>query len=879
MLLIPYSLYSQTISGKIENSDGEKILFANVVIKDSVNTEQIKEFAIARNGQYAISLLGKYRKIIIQVTASKYINEYFEIDNPADGQSYVHDFILIKDQNVQLKEVVVTARARPFVVKDDTVKYNVAAYKDGSERKIEDIIKKLPGIQVNERTGEITYKGKTVETVKLEGDDLFGANYGIGTKNINVNMVEQVQAIENYSDNPLLKGIESGDKVALNLKLKKDKIDFSGNMDFGSGVSEGGKAMCDASANILGISKKYKSFGTLSYNNIGKNYSPFDYFSYTPGIEQIKEADLLAKKMIPETFFSNQLDDRRANLNNAWFGNYNNLFKIGNRLSIKTNLFYLDDRIISNQLFVNNNLINNLQILTSDEYHFVKKPYQYRGDLEIKYNSSKNSLVEYKLRVSRESINTSTDVLQNGKTNYQTELQTKDLKFRQSLLFTQRVSEKKALQILVSYSSNDIPQNYFLHPSIYDPLVYNTDHQYSNFRKNLVSVQSVFLGSTLKTKYAFTIGSNNEINPFQSKLTCSNNGMANVIADFSNDFTYKKHTLYNLGNYDFTFGQWKITPSYSLSYLQQDLFNNLAIKDAKSEKVIFEPALSLKYRLTDKSGILGKASYSQKPFSEEYFFNRPVYISSRSTLNNVPGLQLQKIVSYGIFYLISNLYKQFQFSVGIIYNKSSGNYFSNIYIRDSNTQIEYFYLPKANGNLNTNFLIEKYIPVFESTIRLKSGYSISNYKNIVNNSELRNNNNHFFYSELFMKTAFDIKMNFENAFSYKKSESQSESSGSFANATVNNNFGVIVKPNKSWFVLLSSDYFLPSTNKANQGYLFLDATIRFMPKSKIFEVNFIAKNILNNINFMQIETSDYSINGFQSNLIPRYLMASIFYGF
>jgi hypothetical protein len=79
----------------------------------------------------------------------------------------------------------------------------------------------LPGIEVNDKTGEITYKGKPIETVNLEGDNLFGFNYAIGTKNINVDMVEEVQVIENFSANPLLKGIDSNDKVALNLKLKR----------------------------------------------------------------------------------------------------------------------------------------------------------------------------------------------------------------------------------------------------------------------------------------------------------------------------------------------------------------------------------------------------------------------------------------------------------------------------------------------------------------------------------------------------------------------------------------------------------------------------------------------------------------------------------
>ena len=87
----------------------------------------------------------------------------------------------------------------------DTTSFNVSAYKDGTERKIQDIIKKLPGVQLNEKTGEIKYKGNSIETVTLDGDDLFGYDYTIGTKNINVDMVDKVQAIENYTKKSTLK--------------------------------------------------------------------------------------------------------------------------------------------------------------------------------------------------------------------------------------------------------------------------------------------------------------------------------------------------------------------------------------------------------------------------------------------------------------------------------------------------------------------------------------------------------------------------------------------------------------------------------------------------------------------------------------------------
>jgi len=879
LLLAPVLSVSQAITGKIQNSEGEKIAIANVLIKDSAGSEQIRQFVIARNGEYSITLKGFYQKVIIEVTAGKYLKEIFQIDNPFEKQSYTCNFILQKDRSVQLKEVIVTAKTKPFSITGDTVKYNVAGYCDGSERKLEDILKKLPGIQVNEKTGEVTYKGRSIETVKLEGDDLFGSGYVIGTRNINADMIEQVQAIENYSANPLLKGIENSDKVALNLQLKRKKTDFSGNADFGTGVSDAGNAVFNVASNVLGISKKYKAYGTLSFNNVGVNNSPFDYFSYNPGVEEMRETALFAKIVIPETYFSSGLDDKRANTNRALFGNYNNIFKIGNRVSVKTSLYYLHDRITSEQLFQNSNFINNRQILTSDNSSVIKTPSHYRGDAEIKFNSSRKSLVEYKLKLGREDIVTAGNIVQNNLTNHLVKLGTENFNLRQALQFTQKIADKKAFQVLVNQSVSNSPQNYFLNPSVFDPLIYTSDNQFSNFKKNIVGIQSVFLGSTQNTKYSFSIGTRFEKNTFHSKLISKNESSGSVNDGLHNDLTYINQTFYHTGAYNISFAKWRFLPSYSVSHLQQELDSSLGIKNIRQGNFILEPSFSINYTLNNFSAIRVTAAYTEQPFSEEYIFSKPVYISNRTSIKNKPGVQLRKITTYTVYYLVNNLYKQFQMNVAISYNKNGGNYFSDINIQENSTQIKYFYLPGNNENINASFLIEKYVPSLESTIRCKSNYAVSNYKNVVNMSGLRHNKGDLISSEFFIKTAFDIKINFENVIRYSKNMSKSENSQSFASETINNNFKIIIKHRINWLFLLSADYFLLWNGTAKNDYLFLDGLIRFTPKKKLYEFSFMAKNILDKRYFQEVQTTDYSTNYFQSSLIPGYFMVSLSHNF
>lgn len=874
-IIFPFNTFCQTISGKIENINGEKIPFANVVIKDSINTFTIKEFTIAKNGYYSVTLIHKYKSLVVEVSANKYQNDYFVIDSFDENKNYVHNFFLVKDTIFKLKEVVVTAKTKPFQIKGDTVSYNVSAYRDGTERKIQDVIKKLPGIDVNEKTGEIKYKGKTVETVKLDGDDLFASNYSIGTRNINVDMVEQVQAIENYSDNPLLKGIESGDKVALNLTLKKKKTDYSGNIDIGLGLLASNKAAIDASTNLLGISKKYKSFATLSYNNIGINNSPFDYFSYNPNMEQLNEANFLAKRFIPDTYFDIDIDARRSNINNAFFGSYNAVFKMGKRVSLKTNFYYLNDRVTSRQTYINKNNINGQEFTTSDIYSIRKIPTQYRGDVEMKYNTSPKSLLEYKVRYRKEQISTTSGVLQNELYNYNTKLNTRDNFLKQSLTHTFKLTPNKAFQIIINHSINNAPQNYGFVPAIYAPLFYESNNQLSKFKKNNLSVQAILLGSTSKDKYTISFGSDIENTSFYSDLTGYNNGTETSISSFINKFQYYNKSLYNSFNYKLQLNRWRFNPSVTTTYLKQSLQDNASGKVKDAANFIIEPTFSISYKLNENSVLLVTPGYKQKPFSEDYFIENPVYISNRLIKSNDVSLELQQSKFISAFYFVNNLYKQFQLNISGSYLENRGNYFSKLTIQPNSTQIQNFFLPERNKLLSMNFLIEKYVPFLEGTIRLKSDYSVQYYKNIVNNSALRNNSTKYLANELFFKTAFDGKINFENIIKYRILTSATDSGFTFSNQSLNNKFQVITRPSKRLLFFITTDYYLPNTKKTKQAYFFIDASLNYSTKKKIYDFRFIAKNLSNNNYFSQIATNDFSTTIFQTNLLPRHFIFSV----
>ncbi|GAA4338841.1 TonB-dependent receptor [Flaviaesturariibacter amylovorans] len=121
-----------------------------------------------------------------------------------------------------LDNVVVTDVA-PIKVKGDTVEYNAGSFKTKPNANVEDLLKKLPGVQV-ERDGTVKAQGENVQKVYVDGKEFFGNDPKLATKNLSADMVESVQVYDDMSDQAKFSKIDDGSRAkALNIKLKKDK--------------------------------------------------------------------------------------------------------------------------------------------------------------------------------------------------------------------------------------------------------------------------------------------------------------------------------------------------------------------------------------------------------------------------------------------------------------------------------------------------------------------------------------------------------------------------------------------------------------------------------------------------------------------------------
>ena len=145
------------------------------------------------------------------------------------------DYILRADNVLDEVELIFEM---PVTIKGDTLIYNADSFKNGTERKLEDVLEKLPGVEINE-DGQVEVECKVVNKLMVNGKDFFDGDTKLAIKNIPSKAVDKIEVLRNYSEVGQLRGVGNNqDNVALNIKLKEGKENFwFGNVTAGAGTS------------------------------------------------------------------------------------------------------------------------------------------------------------------------------------------------------------------------------------------------------------------------------------------------------------------------------------------------------------------------------------------------------------------------------------------------------------------------------------------------------------------------------------------------------------------------------------------------------------------------------------------------------------------
>jgi len=262
-LLLISTIRAQTSSlkGIVADTSDKKNLQNTVVSLLTPKDSVLVQFTRAdQSGRFAISNV-KEGDYLLMVT-HPYVGDYFDHVSIKPGQ--VTDLgTIVMIPKVKLLAAVILKSGSPIKIKGDTTIYTADSFKVREGANVEELLRRLPGITVD-KDGQITAMGEKVKKVLVDGEEFFGTDPGIATKNLRADIVKEVQVFDKKSDQAEFTGIDDGVKdKTINLKLKEDKKKgYFGKIDAGGGLPD--KYSHDAMINAFKGKRKMAAYGIMS---------------------------------------------------------------------------------------------------------------------------------------------------------------------------------------------------------------------------------------------------------------------------------------------------------------------------------------------------------------------------------------------------------------------------------------------------------------------------------------------------------------------------------------------------------------------------------------------------------------------------------------
>ena len=309
-------MYSQVrFQGIISDSQGNTIMGANIIAVEK-ETKILDGFGISSDTGFFRVLLKK--NIDYQVKISFIGFQQIELDLNL-SEDFDKNFVL-EEQAETLDEVELIYEM-PVTISGDTIVYNADSFNTGTEKKLGDVLKNLPGIEVND-DGTIEVEGKEVSKITVEGKDFFDGDSKLATQNLPANAVGKVQVLRNFTEAGQLRNVTNNeDNVAINISLK------TGRDKFWFGELLGGLGNDDAylaAPKVFYYAKDFSMSFLGNSNNIGEPaLSRRDLFRFGGGFNNLNAQSGTSINISSDGAGITNLQNNRAKSVDANLGAYN----------------------------------------------------------------------------------------------------------------------------------------------------------------------------------------------------------------------------------------------------------------------------------------------------------------------------------------------------------------------------------------------------------------------------------------------------------------------------------------------------------------------------------------------------------------------------
>ena len=878
ILLVSSYLCSQTtVSGTINDEANQPISFANIILK-AENAQSIVAFSYSdNNGKYSLKTIKK-GKYLLQFSGLSYKTLIVPLDI-TDENMHITQNVNLNYLLVALNEVIVNAE-RPITIKKDTIVFNAQSFTIGNEQVVEDLLRRIPGLSISS-DGTIKAGKQEVEKVMIDGDDFFEKGYKILTKNMPSHSIDKVELLQHYSNNKHLKGVENSDKVALNLKLKEDaKRQWFGN--FSASHDLVSKKRYELKSNLMNFGKKNKYYFLANLNNVGKDVTG-DINQLIRPFRWNEPASIGDNQngfsLIDLNTYVPNLKQKRVLFNNAELVSLNAIFTLSEKVKIKTlGFFNSDENDFYRNSFQSFSILNTTFENTED-FTLQKKKINGFGKIDFTYDISKNKTLEYIGKYNNTNEKNRSELTFNGELLNE-KLHSNNQLFDQKIVFTNKLNDHKVILLTARYINEKTPQNYtvnqFLFSDLFSENANNTTQtsenkmQFAGFEAHLMDKKTN--GSLFELQIGNQFRTDNLIASFLLK---ENETVIAKPLGYQNKTRYSVNDLYLKTKYRYKYKNY----SYYTQLELHQLYNQLKTTENNQNQQPFfvNPKIGMVWEINKTNKISTSYSYNATNASILEMYNQYFLTSFRSFSKGTGTFNQTDASTILLNYQLGSWDKKFFATAFLMYNKNHDFFSTNSTISQNFIQSEKIII-KDREYITFSSNIDRYFKPISSNLKVTFEASKSNYKNIVNNSSLRevkiNNINY----------GLEIRSGFNGVFNYHIGTKWTYNAvETTAKNTFTDNFSFLdvsfVFSDKFNLQFQTERYFFGSLDNNSNSYNFLDVEAKYTVKENKLTFSFSGNNLFNTKTFKNYSISDISISKSAYRILPRFLLLKMEYRF
>ncbi|WP_298142535.1 TonB-dependent receptor [Flavobacterium sp.] len=874
---VSYAQSSKTLIGTVTDSLNQPLENANVLAKSLTEKPAIK-FAIADNkGRFKIEL-----ETGVPYDVSVSYMGYKEQIIKLDGISYPESLnFKLQGTGETLKEVVINYDYKPIVVKKDTLIYDVKAFANGNERKMREVLEKLPGVEVD-KNGNVTVQGKRVTQMLVENKSFFGGGSKLAVENIPADALDKIEVIDHFNQVGALKQVSDSDELAMNVKLKEDKKKFVfGDLEAASSV--GSKTNYNLlHAGLFYYSPKMNLSFIGDNNNIGKSTLSFEdlmrfqggvstFLSNKPTLTNLydftnENTDVIENKsQFAAVNYSFQATDK---LDISGFGIFSKTFLAAQ--STTNNQYLKNDSLTFENLLQKNSTTNTLGLLNAklDYSPSKKEKWYYNIHADASQNNNQNTL------------NSQTNL---ANTNFLTLADADNASVKQFVEWHKNYNDKNTSTVVLNHTyEKTTPQtNWFTNDQFLQGLIpLETD---ANYHINQIKKQTNNNIDLLFKHYhifnnfnhLYTIFGNTYTNASfttaeKQRLT---NGTINDFssANFGNNITYQLNEAKIGLEYKFKIG--KLTGRPALFWHHFTLQTEQESGKQQLTKALPQPQLNLTYDFNTAESLSGNYSLRNTFADVTQFADRFVLQNYNAVFKGNALLNNERFHNATVIYTKMSMYRGLFLNAVASFNKKVRTLRNEVQLQGINQ----FTTPVLNDNPETNYRLSGSISkkIYKFTVKANAAFSWFNYLQELNAIETENQRNNQILG-LSIRTSNKKWPVIEVGYSKTFSQFSGITRADFFSDTWNGSFEHTFLKN----FIFNFDYeYLQNTNNTGQRNAFelANTSLRYQRKNKAFSYEIKANNLFNIQSKFSYNFSDFMISENEVFVLPRIVMLSISY--